>query len=110
MARTVDPRRTRKALRTVRKLAEAEAAEPLSDWEKQFLGEVGERLEKYGSAFNDYAKGAPDDALSRLQDVKMREIAAKARGKVRKGLTTRKPLRARRPDWAAPRSEEDDGG
>jgi hypothetical protein len=40
---------------------------------------VGERLEKFGSAFADYAKGAPEEALSRLQDVKLREIRAKAR-------------------------------
>jgi hypothetical protein len=115
--RDVDPKRTRKAQRLIRKLA-AEGASPetvdpetgeikpgqgavdYSHWEQEFLTEVDERLEKYGSAFHDLGKGAGDDALSRLQTVKLKEIAAKARakkrtdasGKPRKGLTTRKPL------------------
>jgi hypothetical protein len=109
MARTVDPKRTRKALRIVRKLA-AKGASPetvdpetgevkpgegqvdYSQWENEFLTEVDKRLEKYGSAFNDLGKGRRDDALSTLQTVKLKEIAAKARGKKRKGLTTKKPL------------------
>ena len=61
----------------------AEAGAPLSDWERAFLEEVGARLEKFGSAFADYAKGAPDEALSRLQDGKLREIRAKARSEAR---------------------------
>lgn len=118
MARTVDPKRTRKAQRLVRKLA-AKAAPPTetvdpetgeittregaveySTWEKDFLGEVDKRLEKYGSAFHSLAKGRAEDPLSMLQTVKLKEIAAKARGKKRKGLTTKKPLgwKRRRPD------------
>lgn len=77
MVRAVDPRRTRKALRRVRRLAASAAEGSLSDWEKTFLGEVGARLEEYGSAFADYAKGAPDEALSRLQNAKLREISSK---------------------------------
>ena len=106
MPREVDPKRTRKALRIVRKLAESSAAaDPetgeikpaqgavdFSAWENEFLGEVGQRLEKYGSAFHNLAKGRAEDALSLLQTVKLKEIAAKARGKKRKGLTTKKPL------------------
>lgn len=108
MPRTVDPKRTRKALRLVRKLAaKAEpaaetinpdtgeitgAAVDYSQWEKEFLGEVDKRLEKYGSAFANLSKGRAEDPLSALQTVKLKEIAAKARGKPRKGLTTRKPL------------------
>ncbi len=113
MARDVDPKQTRKAQRLVRKLA-AEAAAPeaidpetgevkpaegavdFSTWENQFLTEVDQRLEKYGSAFHSLSKGRAEDALSRLQTVKLKEIAAKAKaqktGKTRKGLTTRKPL------------------
>lgn len=109
MARTVDPKRTRKALRIVRKLA-AKAVTPesidpetgeikpgsgevdYSQWESQFLSEVDKRLEKYGSAFHNLSKGRGDDALSTLQAVKLKEIAAKARGKKRRGLTTKKPL------------------
>ena len=117
MAREVDPKRTRKALRIVRKLA-AKALAPetidpetgeikpgagevdYSQWENEFLTEVDKRLEKYGSAFHNLSKGKRQDALSMLQTVKLQEIAAKARGKKRKGLTTKKPLgwkkRARR--------------
>jgi hypothetical protein len=108
MPRDVDPKRTRKALRLVRKLAakaeaEGETVDPetgevtsnavdYSAWEKDFLGEVDQRLEKYGSAFANLSKGRADDPLSMLQTVKLKEIAAKARGKKRKGLTTKKPL------------------
>jgi hypothetical protein len=127
VARDVDPKRTRKALRIVRKLAaqaapapsdgesadasDGAASEAYSSWEKTFLDEVGARLEKYGSAFADPSKGRPDEALSNLQAAKLREIAAKASGKVkggglgdkpRRGLTTRKPLGARRAPRSAP--------
>jgi hypothetical protein len=109
MPREVDPKATRKALRIVRKLA-AKGAAPetidpetgevkpgegvvdYSQWETEFLGEVDKRLEKYGSAFHNLSKGRKEDALSQLQTVKLKEIAAKALGKKRKGLTTKKPL------------------
>jgi hypothetical protein len=104
--REVDPKRTRKALRIVRKLAEQAAREEIdpetgevkpregadySQWENEFLGEVGQRLEKYGSAFHNLAKGRPEDALSNLQTQKLKEIAAKASGKPRKGFQNKKP-------------------
>lgn len=109
MPRAVDPKRTRKAQALVRKLkAKAAPTEECVDpetgeiiavagvdysaWEKDFLGEVDQRLDKYGSAFANYSKGRPDDALSVLQAVKLKEIAAKARGMKRKGLTTKKPM------------------
>ncbi|ANP47097.1 hypothetical protein [Candidatus Viadribacter manganicus] len=109
MAREVDPKQTRKALRIIRKLAAksaapeaidpetgevkpGEGAVDYSQWETAFLTEVDKRLEKYGSAFNDLSKGRKDEALSSLQTVKLKEIAAKARGKKRKGMTTKKPL------------------
>ena len=104
MPREVDPKRTRKARRIVRKLrametpdpqtGEIRAAENYSDWERTFLDEVDGRLDKYGSAFANLSKGRAEEALSTLQSVKLREIAAKARGK------TRKPLRAKKPIWA----------
>jgi hypothetical protein len=90
MAREVDPKRTRKALRLVRKLAEAQPAEDYSGWEKEFLDEVGGRLDKFGSAFNDGAKGRLDEPLSNLQAVKLKEIAAKAAGKSRKPMGWKK--------------------
>jgi hypothetical protein len=110
MSRAVDPKRTRKAQALVRKLkAKAAPAEDVVDpetgeiktpegavdysaWENEFLGEVDSRLEKYGSAFHNLAKGRAEDALSVLQTIKLKEIAAKARGKPRKGLTTKKPM------------------
>lgn len=109
MPRAVDPKRTKKALRVVRKLAALEPpAEDYSGWEKEFLAEVEGRLEKYGSAFANMAKGRPDEALSTLQAQKLREIAAKAAGKPRKGFGQRKPMR---PNAAAPaRDREGDEG
>lgn len=109
MPRDVDRKKTRKALRIIRKLAAkstapdtidpetgeikpGEGAVDYSQWESEFLTEVDQRLEKYGSAFHDLSKGRKDEALSNLQTVKLKEIAAKARGKARKGLTTKKPL------------------
>ncbi|MET0182028.1 MAG: hypothetical protein ABW199_03985 [Caulobacterales bacterium] len=85
MARDVDPRRTRKAQRLVERLKRAAetSPDPLSNWEDQFLAEVDERLGKYGSSFRDLAKGAPDEAVSRLQAQKLKEIAAKASGKTK---------------------------
>ena len=109
MPRDVDRKQTRKARRIIRKLAaQGSAPETIdpetgevkpgegnveySHWENEFLTEVDQRLEKYGSAFADLSKGRKEDALSGLQTVKLKEIAAKARGKKRKGLTTKKPL------------------
>lgn len=89
MARDIDERKKRKALRKIRKaamLAEQGLGPPLSDWEKQFLEEVEERIETYGSAFHDSEKGAPDEALSALQHMKLREIDKKARGKAKSGF------------------------
>jgi hypothetical protein len=109
MARDVDRKKTRKAQRLIRKLAAhgnaSETIDPetgevkpgdgtgdYSHWENEFLTEVDQRLEKYGSAFHNLSKGRKEEALSNLQTVKLKEIAAKARGKKRKGLTTKKPL------------------
>ena len=93
MARDIDERKKRKALRKLRKaamLAEQGLGPPLSDWEKQFLEEVEERIEKFGSAFHDLDKGASDEALSALQHVKLREIDKKARGKGKSGFGNKK--------------------
>ena len=92
MPRDVDERKKRKALRKIRKaamLAEQGLGPPLSDWEKQFLEEVEERIEKFGSAFHDPEKGAADEALSSLQHVKLREIDKKARGKGKGGFKSK---------------------
>ena len=66
------------ALRRARRLANKAGVE-LSEWEGEFLGSVEDRVETYGRAFGDPEKGAPGQALSALQTVKLKEIAAKAR-------------------------------
>jgi len=63
----------------------------LSDWEGEFLTEVTDRVKTYGRAFGDPEKGAPGEALSALQHVKLKEIAAKAKGG--KTPLQRRPLR-----------------
>lgn len=95
MPREIDEKKKRKALRKLRKaamLAEQGLGPELSDWEKQFLEEVEERIETYGSAFADPEKGASDEPLSALQSIKLREIDKKARGKGKSGFKQRKPL------------------
>lgn len=83
------------ALRRARRVAE-KAGVKLSDWEGEFLGSVEDRVKTYGRAFGDPEKGVPGEALSALQTVKLREIAAKAKG----GKTpfARKPFRRKGAD------------
>ncbi len=64
----------------------------LSDWEGEFLGSIETRLNTYGRAFGDPAKGAAGQALSTLQGRKLREIRAKAAGKP-KVMKARNPRR-----------------
>ncbi len=110
MAREIDERKKRKALRKLRKaalLAEQGLGPPLSDWEAQFLAEVEARIETYGSAFGDPEKGASDEPLSALQALKLREIDKKARGKGRSGLKQRKPFGPPRKSYTKQRDETD---
>ena len=84
MARDIDDKKKRKALRKLRKAAEraeAEGGPGLSDWEKEFVEEVEARVEKYGSAFGDPSKGRLEEPLSLLQTQKLKEIDKKSRGK-----------------------------
>ena len=60
----------------------------LSDWEGEFLGSVADRVKTYGRAFGDPEKGGAGEALSVMQTVKLKEIAAKAKGE-------KKPFRRR---------------
>ena len=99
MPRDVDERKKRKALRKLRKaaeLAEAGLGPPLSDWEREFLEEVEERIEKYGSAFADPNKGNLEEPLSALQSRKLKEIDKKARGKG-KGLQRGGGFKSKKP-------------
>lgn len=80
--RAVDQRKTRKALRKLRRAAaraESEGGPGLTDWEKQFVDGVAGRLEKYGSAFRDPGKGRLDEALSERQAQVARAIDKKSR-------------------------------
>jgi hypothetical protein len=87
MAREVDKRKTRKALKRLKRAseraAEAEQAggKGLTDWEKQFVDGVTTRLETYGSAFRDPSKGHLEEALSQRQTAITRLIERKARPK-----------------------------
>ena len=67
------------ALKRARRLAD-KAGVTLSDWEGEFLDSVSGRVKTYGRAFGDPEKGAPGEPLSALQAVKLKEIAAKAKG------------------------------
>ena len=87
------------ALKRVRRQADR-ADVKLSDWEGEFLGSVEERVKTYGRAFGDPEKGAAGEALSVLQAVKLKEIAAKAKGE--KKELQRRPFKRR----AKPYSED----
>ncbi|WP_309087335.1 hypothetical protein [Phenylobacterium sp.] len=83
------------ALKRARRTADKTGVE-LSEWEGEFLGSVTDRVKTYGRAFGDPEKGAPGQALSAMQALKLKEIAAKAKGE-KKGLQ-RKPFRKKRED------------
>lgn len=109
MSREVDDRKKRKALRKLRKaaeLAEAGLGPPLSDWEREFLEEVEQRIETYGSAFADPTKGALEEPLSALQTQKLKEIDKKARGKGDGGFKPRKGLSSKKTPAYTPRGRD----
>ena len=70
------------ALRKARRAADR-AGVALTDWEGEFLGSVEGRVQTFGRAFGDPEKGGAGQALSALQSVKLKEIAAKASGRPR---------------------------
>lgn len=80
------------ALRRAQRQAER-AGVKLSEWEGEFLGSVTDRLKTFGRAFGDPEKGAPGQALSALQHIKLKEISAKAKGE--KKELKRRPFRRR---------------
>ena len=91
--RDVAKRQALNALRKAQRVA-ARAGVKLSDWEGEFLGSVEQRVKTYGRAFGDPEKGAPGQALSALQTVKLKEITAKAKGE--KKELKRRPFKRRR--------------
>jgi len=72
----------RKLERLKRKLSESG---DLSDWEEEFSESVTERLEKFGSAFQDPEKGRPADALSFAQKKVVSALNKKAKDLKAKG-------------------------
>lgn len=81
------------ALKRARRAAEKAGVE-LSEWEGEFLTSVAQRVETYGRAFADPEKGARGQALSGNQAIKLKEIAAKAKGgKDGDAKGARKPMR-----------------
>ena len=96
-----DPREQAKraALNALRRAQRKAAREgvTLSPWEDEFLGSVTDRLKTYGRAFADPDKGAPGQALSALQTVKLKEIAVKASGETRKPFKPRSGFRRKTP-------------
>ena len=97
--------RTRKALRRLRTLeTEAETGSVrLTAWETAFISGVSERLETYGSAFRDPAKGRPEEALSDRQGEVVRALSARARAAARRGGGTGRSRKdSQPPDDAEP--------
>jgi hypothetical protein len=79
-----------RALRRARRAADKAGVE-LSSWEGEFLGSVEGRVETFGRAFGDPEKGGPGSALSLMQAVKLKEIAAKAKGEKPQRFGRRRP-------------------
>lgn len=79
--RDVAKAKTARALRKLKRLADSveQGEAKLSDWEKEFVTGVTGRLEKYGSAFRDPAKGRLEEALSQRQSQITRVLDKKAR-------------------------------
>jgi hypothetical protein len=90
----------RQAIRQLRrtKLIADKAGVDLSEWEGEFLGSVEERVRTYGRAFADPEKGGRGTAFSALQTVKLKEIAAKAKGEPRVGFKPRKGFKRKGED------------
>ena len=85
------------ALKRAKRTADLAGIE-LSEWEGEFLGSVAQRIETYGRAFGDPEKGGAGQAMSVNQTIKLKEIAAKAKGERKpmnrgKGFGRRGPSR-----------------
>lgn len=98
MSRRVDPGLTKQALAALKRAADiaAETPEGLTDWEAEFLASLGERLQKYGSAFADPDKGQLSAPLSMRQGLKVRQISKKGQV-VEANAKTFDPQKPRKP-------------
>ncbi len=75
-------RAARNAQRKIERLSKKLADEgKLTDWEEEFAGSVTERLDKFGSAFQDPQKGRPADALSFSQKKVVAALKKKSKTK-----------------------------
>lgn len=77
--RTQARRAALNALKRARRASERTGV-ALSEWEGEFLVSLEDRIKMFGRAFGDPEKGAPGQALSMLQAVKLKEISLKAKG------------------------------
>ncbi|MET0338236.1 MAG: hypothetical protein ABW063_10825 [Caulobacter sp.] len=84
------------ALKRARRTADKAGVE-LSEWEGEFLGSVTDRVKTYGRAFGDPEKGAPGQALSAMQAIKLKEIAAKAKGEKPRAEKASRTFRRKKP-------------
>lgn len=117
MKREVDQRKTRKALRKLRRAADratGEGGPGLTDWEQEFVEGVTTRLEKYGSAFRDPGKGRLEEALSarqahitRVIDKKSRKAKAGAAGETKPAAPDGEPVRTSHQRAPAPGATSD---
>jgi hypothetical protein len=87
MTRKIDPALTRQAQAWISRIEKRAAKEGrgLTDWEKEFLESLDDRLEKFGSAFADPDKGQLSAPLSLMQGLKLREIGKKTKPKQKNG-------------------------
>ncbi|WP_019960949.1 hypothetical protein [Woodsholea maritima] len=88
MARDIDDKKKRKALAKLRRAKALitsgdDPTRAFSEWEEDFVTSLEDRLETFGSAFNDPEKGALDEPLSARQALKLKEIEKKAKGKAK---------------------------
>lgn len=88
--RKAKQRRARNAKRKLERLKHklSETGE-LTDWEEEFSDSVTERLEKYGSAFQDPEKGRRSEALSFAQKKVLSSLNKKAKGLKRSGFKSK---------------------
>jgi hypothetical protein len=115
MKREVDQRKTRKALRKLRRAADRateEGGPGLTEWEQGFVEGVTTRLEKYGSAFRDPGKGRLEEALSARQAHITRVIDKKSRkakaGDVHPAAAAGEPVRTSQQRASAPAAKSGD--
>ena len=100
------------ALKRAKRTADLAGIE-LSEWEGEFLGSVAQRIETYGRAFGDPEKGGAGQAMSVNQTIKLKEIAAKAKGERKpmsrgKGFGRRDAARSARPAESSTDGSEDE--